>query len=77
LTPERFIECRQLIGWDRRQIARMLGCSDNTLRQMEAGKQAITAPLAEWMERLARYHARNPIPENWRTRPEKSLEKPP
>jgi transcriptional regulator with XRE-family HTH domain len=68
MTPARFTECRELIGWDRKQLARMLGCSDNTLRQMETGKQAVTAPLAAWLERLARYHARNPAPENWRSR---------
>lgn len=67
MTPARFIECREIIGWDRKQLARILGCSDNTLRQMETEKQAIPVALARWLERLAKAHARNPIPA-WRSR---------
>ena len=72
MTPAPFVECREIIGWDRKQLARLLGCSDNTLRQMEAGKQVITEPLAAWLERLARYHAKHPAPQSWRSRPENS-----
>lgn len=67
MTPARFIECREIIGWTRRQIAALLGCSENTLRQMEAEKQAIPPTLARWLERLAKAHERNPPPD-WRTR---------
>lgn len=67
VTPARFIECREIIGWTRRQLATRLGCSENTLRQMEAEKQAIPKALAQWLERLARAHERNPAPV-WRTR---------
>jgi DNA-binding transcriptional regulator YiaG len=67
MSPERFVELRRTIGWTRRELARLLGCSENTLRQMEAQVQGIPAPLAKWLERLARCHEQNPPPA-WRTR---------
>ena len=68
MTPERFVELRRTIGWTRREMARLMGCSENVLRQMEASTQAIPPVLARWLERVGAFHARNPPPE-WRSRP--------
>lgn len=65
MTPERFVELRAAIGWTRREMARRLNCSDNSLRQMEAQLQSIPPSLARWLERLARCHEQNPAPD-WR-----------
>jgi transcriptional regulator with XRE-family HTH domain len=67
MSPERFVELRRTIGWTRRELARLMGCSENVLRQMEASAQGIPPILARWLERLARYHEQNPPPE-WRRR---------
>jgi transcriptional regulator with XRE-family HTH domain len=61
-------QLREDIGWTRRHLARLLGCSENTLRQMEQDKQATPDEIARWLWQLARYHERHPPPVNWRRR---------
>jgi hypothetical protein len=47
-------------GRDRRDLARMLGYgSENSLRQVEAGKQALPADKAAWLARYAKVRARH------------------
>ena len=69
MTTEEFIAAREAMGWSRTELARRMACSENTIRNMEAGKQQIPKALALWLARLARTLERDPIPD-WRTMPE-------
>jgi hypothetical protein len=57
MTPERL---RQITAQlDRKALSKLLGySSENSLRQCEAGKQALSADKAAWLERYARMRAR-------------------
>ncbi len=60
MTPERLREIIASTGRDRRELARMLGYgSENSLRQAEAGKQAIGEDKARWLERYAKVRSRH------------------
>ena len=48
------------------ELARRMECSENTVRNMESGKQRIPKALGQWLARLARTLDREPIPD-WRT----------
>lgn len=55
MTPDRLREIIAATGRGRRELARMLGYgSENSLRQAEAGKQAISDDKVRWLERYAR-----------------------
>ncbi len=59
MTPERLREVIAATGRDRRELARMLGYgSENSLRQAEAGKQALGDDKAKWLERYAKVRSR-------------------
>jgi transcriptional regulator with XRE-family HTH domain len=74
MTPERLRAVILATGRERRELARLLGYgSENSLRQAEAGKQALPAAKALWLEGYAQLRAhlmeleaewlkRNPLP---------------
>ena len=56
MTPTRFRECLDDIGWSLRKLARRLHCDDGTVRQFGSGRRPIPANLATWLEHLAAAH---------------------
>lgn len=56
MTPTRFRECLDDIGWSLRKLARRLRCDDGTVRQFGTGRRPIPANLATWLEHLAAGH---------------------
>jgi len=56
MTPTRFRECLDDIGWSLRKLARRLRCDDGTVRQFGSGRRPIPANLATWLEHLAAAH---------------------
>jgi len=56
MTPTRFRECLDDIGWSLRKLARRLRCDDGTVRQFGSGRRPIPANLAAWLETLAAAH---------------------
>lgn len=56
MTPTRFRECLDDIGWSLRKLARRLRCDDGTVRQFGSGRRLIPANLATWLEHLAATH---------------------
>ena len=66
MTTTEFIIAREALGWSRMELARRMKCAENTVRNMESGKQHIPKPLGVWLARLARTLGRDPIP-NWRS----------
>lgn len=68
MTGAEFKAAREAIGWERAPLARMLGCGETTLRQMESGKQSVPPEIAKWIKHLAVVHERNPPPIDWKRR---------
>jgi len=56
MTPTRFRECLDDIGWSLRKLARRLRCDDGTVRQFGSGRRPIPANLAIWLDHLAAAH---------------------
>lgn len=63
MTPARLIECRTVLGWTRRELARQLGRGEQNIRQMEAGSVRVPDDVSAWLAKLARFHERNPPPQ--------------
>jgi transcriptional regulator with XRE-family HTH domain len=57
MSPDRFNECLELIGWTRRGAARRLGCDPSAVRQMANGRRPIHPSFGAWLEHLAAVHA--------------------
>ncbi|MBI0435867.1 hypothetical protein [Roseomonas sp. KE0001] len=57
MTPERFTECLDLIGWTKRGLARHLGCDAAAVRRLANGHRPIGSDLETWLEVLAAVHA--------------------
>lgn len=62
MSPTRLRECLEMIGWTQRGLARMLGRQEGTVRQWARGVVQIPDEIATPLDKLARYHERNPLP---------------
>lgn len=62
MTSDRFRECLALLHWSQRGLADALEMDERQVRRWAAGA-TIPRPIADWLEKLARYHERNPPPQ--------------
>ncbi|WP_018980327.1 helix-turn-helix domain-containing protein [Saccharibacter floricola] len=62
MTPTRMRECLALMHWTQRGFARVVGCSEGTVRQWARGRLDVPAPIAQWLEQTAHYMEENPAP---------------
>lgn len=62
MTPKRLAECIAILGWTQRETGRQLSRQEAAIRQYLAGKKIPDADAA-WIEKLARFHERNPAPQ--------------
>lgn len=62
MTPVRFAQCRDVLPFNRSQLARLLGRGEATLRQWERGVVRIPDADADWIERTTRFFLKNPPP---------------
>jgi hypothetical protein len=62
VTPERLAECIAIIGWTQRETGRQLKRQEAAIRQYLRGNAKIPDADASWIEKLARFHERNPAP---------------
>jgi plasmid maintenance system antidote protein VapI len=62
MTPTRLRKCLETIGWTQRGVARVLERQEGTVRQWARGAVQIPEDVAAWLERLERFHTRNPPP---------------
>jgi hypothetical protein len=62
MTPDRFRECLALLDWTQRGVARLLERQEGTVRQWARGAVQIPGDVGAWLERLAKFHERNPPP---------------
>jgi hypothetical protein len=65
MRPDRFCELLDVLGWSNRWLADYLDMPPTTVHKWGKGMQAIPAPVAVWLERLAHYHAANQLPAGW------------
>lgn len=63
MTPERFRECLEHIGWSQRGVANRLGISEATVRRWSDAAYPVPQQVALWLERLAVAHERYPTPD--------------
>lgn len=61
MTPARFRECLSLLAWSQRGLAAILDMDERQVRRWAAGA-AIPDRIADWLDKLARFHERNPAP---------------
>jgi transcriptional regulator with XRE-family HTH domain len=56
MSPARFAECLDTIGWTKRGLARRLGVGQAAVRQMANGRHEIRDDVGAWLEYLAAAH---------------------
>lgn len=57
MSPARFAECLEMIGWTKRGLARRLQVGQAAVRQMANGRHEIQDDFGDWLEGLATAHA--------------------
>jgi transcriptional regulator with XRE-family HTH domain len=63
MTPDRLLECLDILGWSQRALAARLGYPSHTsVKQWAQGRGRVPDDVARWLETLARHHERHPAP---------------
>lgn len=62
MTPARLRECLTLLAWSQRGLAALLDRQEGTVRQWARGAVQIPDDVAAWLNKLAKFHERNPAP---------------
>ena len=62
MTPTRFRECLDLLGWTQRGLAAYLDAPEGIIRSMARGTAPIPDELATWLEKRAQHAAATPPP---------------
>ncbi|MGI4793090.1 MAG: helix-turn-helix domain-containing protein [Janthinobacterium lividum] len=62
MTPDRLRECLTVLWWSQQQLARVLNKDPRQVRRWASGEYPMPVETAAWLERLARFHERNPPP---------------
>ena len=62
MEPARLRECIEALGWTQRGLARLLDRQEGTVRQWARGAVEIPDDVGAWLDKLARFHERNPAP---------------
>ena len=69
VDPRRFLACLDALCWSQRGVAALLGRDDRLIRRWAAGRAAVPADVAAWLETLTTWHEANPPPVAPRGRP--------
>lgn len=62
MTPERLIECMQILSMTDSQIVRIFGFTDRLVRRWKQGRRDVPPDVAEWIEGLVEYWQAHPPP---------------
>jgi hypothetical protein len=62
MHPDRLADILSLLRWSVRDCADVSGWNERTVRRWLSGAYPIPAPVGEWLEALAEFHAANPPP---------------
>ena len=57
-----FRDCLHVIGWTQRGLAELVKADSRQVRRWAAGDAVIPDHIAEWLEKVAQFHRRNPPP---------------
>lgn len=68
MTADRLRECLTRMNWSQRGLAELLGCDDRLVRRWSSGETPVPWEVGSWLEALAKFHERNPVPTLWRRR---------
>ena len=63
MTPDRFRECLDFVGWSQRGFADYVRVDERQVRRWAAGQYSIPEPIAAWLDMLARFHEAHPAPQ--------------
>jgi hypothetical protein len=63
MSPDRLRACLDALSWSGRGLAALLRVDERQVRRWATGDYAVPPPVADWLERLARFHEGNPPPE--------------
>lgn len=64
MTPDRFKECLDILGYSTAQIADLCGRSDDRrVRRWGTGQRQIPYAVADWLEGLVAYFEAHPPPQ--------------
>jgi hypothetical protein len=69
MTPARFRDCLSSLSWSGRGVADVLRVNERQVRRRASGDYEIPPSVAEWLDRLARFHEANPPPERGHAHP--------
>ena len=62
MTPDRLRACLSAIGWSQNTLAAILRMGTRDVRRWAQGATPIPRHIAGWLDRVGRYHMRNPPP---------------
>jgi hypothetical protein len=65
VTPDRYRQCLEAIGWTPWGLAARLGVHETRTRRWGTGRYEIPEPVAQWLEALAAAHTKRPSPAGW------------
>lgn len=63
MTPERFNQCLDALGWSAKELAALLDIDDRNVRRWASGKLDIPDKLAAWLEDVGKYMEDHPPPD--------------
>jgi transcriptional regulator with XRE-family HTH domain len=62
MSADALAESLELLHWPQRTLATILGVDESTVRRWQRGDRAIPQPIADWLRKVAAFHAKNPPP---------------
>ncbi len=62
MTPDRFHECLDILGWSQRGFAEMIRRDPRQIRRWAAGQYSIPDDVGAWLERRATAMQADPPP---------------
>ncbi len=65
MKPDKFCETLDALGWSTLWLANYLGAPQTTVLRWSQGKAAVPDNVAAWLDKLARFHRLNVLPEGW------------
>lgn len=62
MTPDEYSDALTAVGWTPTILADQLSMNDRQARRWRTGENAVPYRVAEWLAKIAAYHAANPPP---------------
>lgn len=56
MTPERYVQCLEILRWSNETLAEALGCDESLMEAYAVGLKPIPMKLSVWLEVAAQTH---------------------